>query len=224
MAKVGGPMLRELYEHANRVVSDRSWPEPNRCPVCESKLTGPLSAHLRDRIAQYAAADAANVALATAVAQARSVSRLAKLEGAAVPAVPRPERLHGPLAQAATKHTLPTADLRDAFARLEALEANRAKAVADLDADRIGIEAKLPPSLVVLSKSSHSHASSAKRSRRTRPRWTDTPRSAQPWLCASDGSGSSSRLTRHSPGRRPNSRTIGSAESRTIIRRCLPTW
>ena len=40
MAKVGGPMLRELYEQAGAAVSDPSWPDPKRCPVCETTLTG----------------------------------------------------------------------------------------------------------------------------------------------------------------------------------------
>jgi hypothetical protein len=35
MAKVGGPILRELYEQANSVIADRSWPNPKQCPVCD---------------------------------------------------------------------------------------------------------------------------------------------------------------------------------------------
>jgi AAA domain len=76
MAKVGGPMLRELYEQARTVVSDQSWPDSKQCPVCETMLTVPLSEHLRERLTQYATADAANAALEASVRKSQCLARL----------------------------------------------------------------------------------------------------------------------------------------------------
>jgi hypothetical protein len=152
MAKVGSPLLRELYERASAVVKDAKWPDPNQCPVCDTKLTTNLSDHLQQRIAQYATADEANNRLEAAIERAASIARLGRLETAAALAVPAAERVHGPIVQAAGDHTLPTTDLDKAFARLDDLEAKRAKTVEQLEIERADIERKLPPSLVAVSR------------------------------------------------------------------------
>ena len=121
MAKVGGPLLRELYERANAIVSDKTWPDPKQCPVCDTKLQTTVTDHLRERIAQYAVADEANVKLEGAISKAASIARLGSLEGAAVMAVPAAERTYGSVVKAAGEHTLPTKDLEKAFARLDSL-------------------------------------------------------------------------------------------------------
>lgn len=152
MAKVGSPLLRELYERANAVVTGGGWEDPKKCPVCESALATSLAEHLQQRIAQYAAADDANARLEAAVDSAASISRLGGLEGAATLAVPNAEKIQNAVVRAAAKHTLPTADLTSAFARLDALEAKRIKEIERIEAERIEIEGKLPPSLVAVSR------------------------------------------------------------------------
>ena len=127
MAKVGSPALRALYERANVVVADASWSDPRQCPVCDTKLTKSISEHLRERIAQYAAADDANTKLESAVDAATCIVRLGALETVAAMGVPAPDKIHGSTTQAAHNQTLPTAELNTAFARLDALEANRAR-------------------------------------------------------------------------------------------------
>ena len=152
MAKVGSPLLRDLYERASAVVTSAKWPDPNQCPVCDSTLTTNLSEHLRQRIAQYATADDANNRLDTAIETAASIARLESLEAATDLAVPGGEKAHGPLVQAARDHTLPTTDLTEVFARLNDLEAKRTKALERLEIERADIEKKLPPSLVAVSR------------------------------------------------------------------------
>lgn len=152
MAKVGSPLLRELYERANLVVADAKWPDPKQCPVCDSRLATNLSDHLQDRIAQYAAADTANAQLEAAIEAAASIAKLGSLEAAPILAVPALERVHAPIVQAAGDHTLPTAELTQAFARLDALEAKRKGEIERLEAERLDVEGKLPPSLVAVSK------------------------------------------------------------------------
>jgi DNA repair exonuclease SbcCD ATPase subunit len=152
MAKVGGPAMRALYERANAVVTGASWPDPTQCPVCDTKLTKSISEHLRERISQYAAADDANTKLETAIEAATCVVRLGALEAAAAMGVPAAEKTYGLVTKAAQNHALPTAELNTAFARLDALEANRAKIVQGLETERVEIEKKLPPSLVAVSR------------------------------------------------------------------------
>src|SRR5207302_618624 len=101
---------------------------------------------------QYAAADEANNRLEGAVKTAASIARLGRLEGVAALAVPAADRVHGPIVQAAGDHTLPTTDLNKAFARLDDLEAKRAKAIEQFETERADIEKKLPPSLVAVSR------------------------------------------------------------------------
>lgn len=152
MVKVGSPLLRELYERASVVVKAENWPDPNQCPVCDTKLTTNLSDHLQQRIAQYAAADEANNRLEGAIETAGSIARLGRLETMAALAVPTADRVHGPIVQAAGDHTLPTTDLNTAFARLDDLEGMRTKAIEQFESERADIEKKLPPSLVAVSR------------------------------------------------------------------------
>jgi hypothetical protein len=152
MARVGNPLLRELYERARVVVTDTAWPDPKQCPVCDSKLATNLSDHLQQRIAQYAAADEANAQLEAAIDASAGIVRLGRLETATVLAVATAEKLQGSVIQAAGNHTLPTSDLTTAFARLDNLEAKRTKEVARLEAERVEIESNLPPSLVAVSR------------------------------------------------------------------------
>ena len=132
MAKVGSPLLRDLYERASAVVTGAKWPDPNQCPVCDTKVTTSLVDHLRQRIAEYATADDANNPLETAIETAASIARLGNLETVAALAVPAAERVHGAVVQAAGDHTLPTTDLDVAFAHLDDLEVKRTKAIEHL--------------------------------------------------------------------------------------------
>jgi hypothetical protein len=152
MAKVGGAAMRALYERANAVVADASWPDPKQCPVCDTKLARGISEHLHERITQYAAADAANTKLETTIDAAACVVRLGALEASPAIGISATDKIHGSIIQAARHQTLPTVDLNTAFARLDDLEAKRAKLVQDLETERADIEKKLPPSLVAVSK------------------------------------------------------------------------
>jgi DNA repair exonuclease SbcCD ATPase subunit len=152
LAKVGSPLLRELYERARAVVTDASWPDPKRCPVCDSTLTKGLDEHLEECIAQYAAADAANEAIEKAILGAASVARLEQLEAAAAISVPAAERRHAAIIRAARDHALATAEIGVAFARLDALEATRAEALAKARTELAELERTLPPSLVAVAR------------------------------------------------------------------------
>jgi hypothetical protein len=152
MAKVGGSMLRELYEKANTVVADSSWIDPKQCPVCDTKLTVSLADHLKERIAQYAVADDANSNLEAAINRAGSIERLGNLEAASGLGSPAGGAIHPALMLSAANHTLPTSDLVTAFARLDGREAKRAEVIQALNNEREDIEKKLPPSLLAVSK------------------------------------------------------------------------
>jgi hypothetical protein len=152
MAKVGGSALRSLYERANAVVTDTSWPDPKQCPVCDTKLTKNIFEHLRERIAQYAAADDANTKLECAIEAATCVVRLGTLEATAAMGISAADKIHSSIIQSAHDQRLSTVDLNAAFARLDVLEAKRAKIVQGLETERADIEKKLPPSLVAVSK------------------------------------------------------------------------
>ena len=152
MAKAGSLALRELYERASSVVDDAAWADPDRCPVCDTKLGMRISDHLRARIAQYAAADEANANMAAAIHAADSLARLESMELAAPLAVPVGDRLHASVIQAADDHALPTTALTRAFARLDELELKRSQEIERLESERAEIERKLPPSLVAVSR------------------------------------------------------------------------
>jgi hypothetical protein len=152
LAKVGSPLLRELYETARTIVADAGWPDPKRCPVCESTLTRSLNEHLQERIAQYAAADAANEAIERAVLRAASIARLERLETASALTVPAAERMHAAIIRAARDHILATAEINAGLARLDVLEAKRKGALSKARADLGEIEKTLPPSLVAVAR------------------------------------------------------------------------
>jgi hypothetical protein len=152
MTKAGSTAMRELYEQARGVIADPAWPNPKQCPVCDTHLAKDLATHLRDRIAQYAAADEANEALKTAVEASACLARLGALEGLPLLAIPVPDRLYIGTIRAAKAQALPTADLSKALARLDELEKRRTDEIARLEAAKIEIENKLPPSLVAVSK------------------------------------------------------------------------
>ena len=152
MAEVGSLALRELYERASAVVDDAAWTDPNQCPVCDTKLGMRIADHLRARIAQYSAADEANVNLAAAVDAADSIAQLGRLESAAPLSVAAADRLYGSVTQAASDHALATTALMNALGRLDELEHKRLGEIARLESERAEIERKLPPSLVAVSK------------------------------------------------------------------------
>ncbi len=152
MAKAGSPLLRELYERANTVVTGASWLNPKQCPVCDSKLTTNLADHLQQQIAQYAAADEANAQLEAAIESAASITRLGSLETAVALAVPAADKVQTIIIKAAGEHKLPTTDLTNAFTHLDNLEGKRTKEIVRLEAERADIESKLPPSLVAVSR------------------------------------------------------------------------
>ena len=152
MARSGSLALRELYERASSVVSGEEWADPNQCPVCDSRLESELSDHLRERIAQYAAADEANASLAAAIEESVSISRLGSLESAAPLDVAVADRHYTAVVRQARDHSLPTATLVAAFSRLDELERNRFQELYRLDGERLEIEKTLPPSLVAVSR------------------------------------------------------------------------
>lgn len=152
LVKVGSPLLRDLYEKARAVVSDATWDNPKRCPVCESTLTVNLGEHLQQRIAEYAAADAANEALGDLVLGATCLTRLDALETAAQLGVPTADRMNAGIMKAARDRSLPTADIQRAMARLDELEGKRADSLSKAQADLAALEKTLPPSLVAVAR------------------------------------------------------------------------
>ncbi|QHP67445.1 hypothetical protein EI171_08390 [Bradyrhizobium sp. LCT2] len=153
LTKAGSPLLRELYEKARSVVSDASWTDPKRCPVCDTTdLPRTLQAHLQDRIAQYAAADAANDTLEKAILTSANLDRLGKLESAGALAVAAPDRIQAGIVQAARNHSLATTELTAALNRLDELEARRATALTSAQTELTQIQRTLPPSLVAVGR------------------------------------------------------------------------
>jgi hypothetical protein len=212
MARVGGPLLRELYKRASAVVTGTTWLDPKQCPVCDSKLATNLSDHLQQRIAQYAAADEANTRLKAAIDSAVSIVRLGSLETAAALAVAAAEKIQGSVVKAAGAHTLPTADLTTAFSRLDDLEAKRTREIVRLEAERVDIEGKLPPSLVAVSRmlasvkqfcealSSHAKAADAlaktKKDLAVCQRWRKFICDARDAFCAAEAKLANERITK----------------------------
>jgi hypothetical protein len=211
MAKVGSPLLRELYEKANNVVTGVTWSDPNQSPVCDTKLTGRLSEHLKQRIAQYAAADEANVKLESAIEAAASIARLGELETALGLAVPATDRIHGAIIQAAGDHVLPTTEIQRALSRLDVLDLKRTSEIRRLETERNDIEQKLPPSLVAVSRmlaavkqfcdaiSSHGKAveilSTSKRDLAIRQRWKNFIGAARDAFSAAEAKLANQRIT-----------------------------
>ncbi|KRQ09158.1 AAA family ATPase [Bradyrhizobium manausense] len=151
MTKAGSAALRVLYENAKEVVSDSLW-DRKLCPVCDSKLDRDLLDHLKDRISQYAAADAANDKLGMEIRRVSSVVRFGNLEAAPEMGIALADRGHSAILQAADDQTLSTVDLQAVFARLDSYEQTRAAKLSELEKERVEIEGKLPPSLVAVSK------------------------------------------------------------------------
>lgn len=152
LTKIGSPLLRELYDKARDVVSDKSWSDPTICPVCDSKLTKSLKEHLDERISQYAEADASNGELEKLASKSDAIARLGKLEASESIGVDAAEKLHAEIIRNSRTHSLATTGLRNCFARLDDLETARSAVLGKQKAELAEIEKSLPPSLVAVAK------------------------------------------------------------------------
>lgn len=210
LAKVGSPLLRELYEKARVVVSEATWDDPKRCPVCDSTLTESLDDRLQGRIAQYAEADTANEALEKAVLGSANMVRLERLETAGALQVPAADRMYSVILRAARNHSLATAEINKGLAQLDELEAKRKEAQAKARADLAEIEKTLPPSLVAVTKTignvkqyrdaiaAHGRAATAlaerKRALAVRERWRKFIGAATEAFCVAEAGMANARI------------------------------
>lgn len=211
LAKIGSPLLRELYENARTIVNDAAWTDPKKCPVCDSTLTKALAEHLQDRIAQFATADAANDSLEKAIIAAGSLARLERMEVSPALGIAAADRMHASVVQAARDHSLPTVDIAKAMTRLDELDVKREEALTKARADLTEVERTLPPSLVAVAKiiasvrqfcdaiASHKKAAAGladrKRALAIRERWRKFIRTACDEFCAAESSLANHRIT-----------------------------
>ena len=144
-----GLLFQRLCDAAQRLLQEGNWPDPLQCPVCESHLDTPIADHVEAHLRSYAAVKVAQEEIRTAWAGAAWGKRIKSLELALSLNEPK---LWDELNRAFRNGSPSLEDYEKSIAYLLGLERHRHSAIAELDAERAGIEKELPASLVTLTE------------------------------------------------------------------------
>lgn len=79
LSQTKGVALQELYHTALGMVESGEWEDENVCPVCQSRLSAPLSTHLKDCLADYDVSQQRADDLSRVWKEASCVDRLKRL-------------------------------------------------------------------------------------------------------------------------------------------------
>jgi hypothetical protein len=150
--RVGAAALRSLLKDALAFVAGEDWGDPHACPVCDARADEPLAPKLEAKIKLYDEAEKLDQALSREVLASPASARLRQLEDAEAMAVAHESRVHMRIIEAARSGSVATADLENAKVQLAALEALRTKLLSSAEEESAKIQAKLPPSLVQVTR------------------------------------------------------------------------
>ena len=147
-----GELFSKLYETAKTIVESGQWTESNKCLLCESELQTPLQELLQNHLDQYASIQSKAGEICSRLESSEWIRRLRDLEQTRALEVRDPEKIADLLSRCATLGELTTADVNNAAAHLQQLEAKRLTQVADAIERKHELEKEIPPSLVRLTE------------------------------------------------------------------------
>jgi DNA repair exonuclease SbcCD ATPase subunit len=145
-----GAAAHLLLQAAEAFLTDKpSWPK-DKCPLCESQLTEPLSEHIATELQTYASESQLKDALQDEVLSGSLLSGLQSLEKNFAIFAPN-EKLSSPgLRTRASAATLTSDEIAQYQSQLKALSERAATKIAELSVEIETLERDLPPSLVTL--------------------------------------------------------------------------
>lgn len=152
VALAGSQSLQDLFEAATLVVGGKDWTDPQRCPVCDTRLDEPITARMERLLDRYREADHLGGELTTAINLSAWLAWLEKLEGCAPLAVTDDCKHRSTIRRLSGENRLTEGRLREAVQKAQRLEAERETVLATLQARESELQAQLPPSLVSLTQ------------------------------------------------------------------------
>lgn len=159
--EVGIPILREVLRGALAVVDHADWHDPTICPVCDQSSPKSVKDHVAAKIAMYDAVAAQDLALGLAIDGSTFATKLGALEELKALEVPVRDRIDPALSAASKNGSVNTELLKGAIERIQVLEKLRAEKLDADEKELAALQAKLPPSIVQMSK----HVALAKQAR-----------------------------------------------------------
>ena len=147
-----GYLFKRLYESAEEVVSEGTWTDEERCPLCESDLSSSISVHVNEQLAQYADA-AAKIAKIDDTWQASAWKKCLSAYETITPLGVEPEvRQSAALDAKFTSGEITKDDLERAVSWTLDLRGRASDELENLLERRSALEEELPPSLVQLTQ------------------------------------------------------------------------
>jgi hypothetical protein len=152
LAATKGELFKSMYEAAQAVVVDGSWPDDQQCALCENSVEHSMAAHIQDQLTQFGAVVAKADELKIGWRSSAFAKRLYLLEKFEPMGIPDDQRIVVALTKLADTGDLVRADFERAVKRLNDLELVRSSLLKELTARKDALELVLPPSLVRLTE------------------------------------------------------------------------
>ena len=147
-----GDLFKRLYESAMSLISQGTWTDDEKCPLCESELSSSITGHISEQLAQYVDTAAKLAAIGKKWQASMWRKFLSAYEMAAPLAVDPQNRRLPRLDTRFTPGNIPKDDLAAAVRWTSELTKKAAAALKATQARKNALEKELPPSLVQLTE------------------------------------------------------------------------
>ena len=152
LASTRGDLFKRLYESAKEVVSTSDWVEDEKCPLCESELSSSISQHIKEQLAQYSDAAAKITEISNTWQESAWKKYLSAMETAAPLEIEPQNRQSTALNWKFSSGNISKDDLAASVKWTSDLTEKFIKTLKTAQDRKVGLEKKLPPSLVQLTE------------------------------------------------------------------------
>ena len=152
LASTRGDLFKCLYESAKEVVSTSDWVEDEKCPLCESELSSSISQHIKEQLAQYSDAAAKITEISNTWQESAWKKYLSAMETAAPLEIEPQNRQSTALNWKFSSGNISKDDLAASVKWTSDLTEKFIKTLKTAQDRKVGLEKKLPPSLVQLTE------------------------------------------------------------------------
>lgn len=152
LALAGSAARKDLFSLAKAVVEAPDWPDQNICPVCDTRLSEPVSQRMTQGLGRYNDADDLGRQLFEALSASSWINWLAKIERCAPLAIADTAKHHAAVSELAQQLRLTEGRLREASEAAKDFERLRVKALEGAKQREQALQTSLPPSLVALTQ------------------------------------------------------------------------
>lgn len=152
VAHAGNANRKDMCSAVKTVVDAPDWPDPRQCPVCETRVSDPISEKMAAVLEQYREADDLGHVLAQRLDAGAWLAWLRKIEGCTPLAVDEAAKHHATVKRLANELRLTEGRLREAVEAVQEMEIVRVAALSTAKARERELQTALPPSLVALTQ------------------------------------------------------------------------